>query len=1334
MRSRIRLNHRDGCLQRLSLFILFMIIPVQILAQGPDLRINEFMALNQTVLEDEDGSSSDWIEIYNASTDPVDLQDWCLTDDQSDLQKWSFPQMTLQAGAYLIVFASSKNRRIADQELHTNFRLSGDGEYLALTDPEGHIATEFDPAYPQQYADVSYGFMNNEYTFFTSPTPGAVNVYSEHQLLSPPEFSVKHGFFDAPFTVQLTTDHTNTTIYYTTDGSDPNELNGTPYSSPVQISTTTVLRAIAHKSDGSSSISVTQTYLFLDDVINQPNDPPGYPSEWGPYTAIHGNAIADYEMDPDITQDPAYKDLMEASLLSIPTISIVTDKDNLFSHSEDPDKGGIYIYTGPPLDHYHDGFGIGWERPISFEFFNADGSKEFQVNCGIKLQGGHSRRPEKSPKHSFRLLFRSEYGPARLDYALFGDEAASSFNTITLRAGFCNKWHHHTSDQRDRAQMIRDVWAKDTQLAMGHPSGHGSYAHLYLNGLYWGVYNTTERLDKEYAASYMGGDDSEYDVIKDYTAVVDGEITAWNEMMSIARSGLSSNAAYQRIQGNNPDGTRNFNYEPYVDVVNLIDYMILNFYGGNTDWDSHNWAAIRNRVNPEKGFKFFSWDAEHVLKSISQNVFWMNERNCPTELFQALSDNSDFRLQFADRVHLHCFNGGVLTPESASNRYAERAAEIYEAMVAESARWGDYRRDVHQYQPQGPFDLYTRDDHWVEAGLYLINDYFPNRTDAFVDQARSAGLYPNVDAPVFYLNGEQTTDPVIESGDVLTMTSTNGTIYYTTNGADPRQSGSITYSGPITLNRSTYVKARTKNGNTWSALNVMHYTISNDIQNLKVTEIHYHPLPDDPVDDGEFEFVELKNTGNASLDLNGVQFVDGISYQFTSQAILNAGEFLVLASNRVEFENRYQMECFDEYEGSLNNGGERLALNNAGNDTLFSVLYDDEDGWPESADGQGYSLVPVDLNPSGDQNDPAKWRASFNIHGSPGEDDTNNTQTQDKTILFVSHQTETYIDPTYGDYADTPFITGLEALGYNVITWYNESLSSASQATVDSLNNADLIIIGRSTSSGIFQDPNKDAWNAITAPILNLHPWSCRSSRMNWFNSTNMVHTDDTGVVLNATIHEPDDAVFDGVALTDGRLPWCVAPYDVLVYDDPGNGEVIASAADDGSVLFVRFEPGVEFYDGSVDMPAGPRTMFGNGNDNLRGPGGEYIFSYYNFTTESEKVFYNEVKRMAPLGSMNGVENQENVIIPKEFALHQNYPNPFNPVTEIRYQIPEATFVTLTVYDVLGREIKTLVNEFQRPDSYSMVFDAEGLPSGVYFYRLRAGQNSVITKKMLLMR
>jgi hypothetical protein len=120
--------------------------------------ISEFMASNRDTIEDSDGESSDWIELFNASDSPVDLDGWYLSDDRFNLAMWRFPGITIGAGKFMVIFASDKNRRDPDDELHTNFKLASSGEYLALIQPDGvTVEHEFFPSYPPQVNDVSYG-------------------------------------------------------------------------------------------------------------------------------------------------------------------------------------------------------------------------------------------------------------------------------------------------------------------------------------------------------------------------------------------------------------------------------------------------------------------------------------------------------------------------------------------------------------------------------------------------------------------------------------------------------------------------------------------------------------------------------------------------------------------------------------------------------------------------------------------------------------------------------------------------------------------------------------------------------------------------------------------------------------------------------------------------------------------------------------------------------------------------------------------------------------------------------------------------------------------------
>ncbi len=142
--------------------------------------INEFMAVGNAVLPDDYGIYSDWIELHNPTAEAVELDDSYLTDTASDLTQWQFPTgTTLQPGDYLVVFASNRDRIGPFGGIHTNFRLTGSGEYLGLIASDGQTPEfEYTPEYPLQYSNVSYGLgpdMSSE-GYFTSPTPGSANV------------------------------------------------------------------------------------------------------------------------------------------------------------------------------------------------------------------------------------------------------------------------------------------------------------------------------------------------------------------------------------------------------------------------------------------------------------------------------------------------------------------------------------------------------------------------------------------------------------------------------------------------------------------------------------------------------------------------------------------------------------------------------------------------------------------------------------------------------------------------------------------------------------------------------------------------------------------------------------------------------------------------------------------------------------------------------------------------------------------------------------------------------------------------------------------------------
>jgi hypothetical protein len=589
--------------------------------------------------------------------------------------------------------------------------------------------------------------------YFATPTPGRANVSGAVDLVATPKLSHERGFYSASFPLSIFCDTAGATIRYTTNGTKPTDVSGTMYTGPITIGTTTCLRVAAFRPGWMSSPVQTHTFLFPDKVLQQPKNPPGLPALWG-------STAADYEMDPDVVNNAAYRNQLKPALLSLPTMSIVGTVDDLF---------GTQGLHGDPW-----GQGVQWERPASVEWINPDGTTGFHVDAGLRIYGGAFRGYNLTRKKSFRLLFKRQYGPTKLNFKLFEeDDAATSFDMIILRAGANDAWNDWG---RANTQYIIDEFMRRTQLALGQVAVHGTFVHLYLNGLYWGLYNVTERPVESFCASYFGGDTEDWDAVNRGEARGDSNLTTWNAMLSRARAGLSDPASYQRIQGNNPDGTRNPAYDDLLDVDNYIDYMFSNFWGGTGDWPGHNYYAGCRRPPNATGFKFFNWDSEGAIiiwSDLNANV--TNVRDGAAIPYAALRQNPDFCLLFGDHAQKHLFNNGPGTFGASYARYKKLADEVELAIIAESARWGD----------QSSATPYTQAD-WRKIRDYILGTYMPQRPAIVLNQLKNAGLYPATPAPVFVINGSLQQGGVVPTNSLLTMSTTTGRVYYTTDGSDPR--------------------------------------------------------------------------------------------------------------------------------------------------------------------------------------------------------------------------------------------------------------------------------------------------------------------------------------------------------------------------------------------------------------------------------------------------------------------------------------------------------------------------------------------------------------------
>jgi len=750
-------------------------------------------------------------------------------------------------------------------------------------------------------------------------------------------FSYKRGFYENDFQLTLISKDPNAVIRYTTNSDWPSTTNGDIYSQPINISTTTIVKAITYNSLDTSKV-YTHSYIFLQDVVNQPAGLSIYPT--------------DTQMDPDVTNDPLYSQEIFEGFSDIMSLSITLPEEDFISD-------GVGIYKHPFRR------GKEWEREASLEFFFTDGEK-FQENMGVRIHGGASRGRNKK---AFRIYFREEYGPKKLEYPLFGSEASDEIDAIVLRCRGGQSWVHYNSTHRDRAQMYRDQIAREIQGEMGHLHVHGTQAHLYINGVYWGEYNVVEFLNQAYFADYLGGEKEDYE-IWNHSGQEEGVDDTWTDLHDYIADGITTAAKYNYVKS-------------IVDVENLADYILLNFFGGNIDWDKNNWYAAKGVTGK---WQFFAWDNEQFFTYLDLDVSAKNFAGKPTRIFNKLMAYSDFKQLFMDRVHCHMANNGVLTQAALDDLWMKGYAKLGKSIIPESARWGDNQR------ANQPYTLYNE---FLTEQTRLRDIYFHQRQDVVYQQLETRGFYSDAVLPVSYssLGGE------VEANLELTLTNPNssGTLYYTIDGTDPRLPGgavspsAIIYNGAITISTISEIRARVKIGSNWSPNCPELYFPIQNWDDLVINEIHYHIADSiffnpainsqDTVDGKNFEFVELKNTGTENINLYRSEFTKGINLIIDSFLIIPPGGFAVFAEDASWFETRYGFAPDGVYQGQLDDEGEKINLKNPQGYFIDTVRYSHLNPWDEATSQSGYSLEL--LNASFDNNDPLNWFRSDNKNGTP---------------------------------------------------------------------------------------------------------------------------------------------------------------------------------------------------------------------------------------------------------------------------------------------------------------------------------------------------------------
>ena len=616
----------------------------------------------------------------------------------------------------------------------------------------------------------------------------------------------------------------------------------------------------------------------------------------------------------------------------LPVLSLVTATNNLYGRT-----GIMEFSPRNTLNH-----GLAWERPVSVEWIRPDDNDGFQVDAGIRVAGGdyirgiyaYNTTALPQSKYSFRLYFRGEYGQGRIRYPFFPGTTISEFDTLHLRAGM----NDHSNP------LLKDEFVRSLCDQVGIVASHGTFVYLFLNGSYRGIYNPTERVNEDFLQAYHGGG-ALWDVIGPGNTALGGDTQAWSALRAAARKDLTIRSNYLDVAAR-------------MDMANFIDYLLPHIWSDNDDWPYNNTRAARERVAGSK-FRFYPWDAEFSFGShtvaydtIANTLSSLAPPWGTTDyqlLFNALKRSPEFRLLFADRVHRAFFNDGPLTDERIRATYSALKTRLSPSI-------------------SGFSDVITP---WINSRRRYVTNSF-----------QKAGFLASSNAPVLNLLGGR-----VLPGTRLTMSRKTGTIWYTTNGIDPRVAFSSDvapqarrYADALLLQPPVQIQARTLDGTNWSALVSVSFQSAAMAVPLSISEIQYHPAGGDA-----YEFIELHNSGSLPLDVSGFHFT-GVQFRFPSPTLpIPAGGRIVLAndSNPDLFRQRYPgVAVSGWFGGALDNGGERLELKDKAGRIVTSVEYGDSHRWPQSPDGQGPSLENRD--PGLDPDDPAAWNASA-PGGTPGE-------------------------------------------------------------------------------------------------------------------------------------------------------------------------------------------------------------------------------------------------------------------------------------------------------------------------------------------------------------
>lgn len=617
--------------------------------------------------------ATDWVELHNSTGSAVSLAGYGLSNNPKNPAKWVFPDISIEPGEYLLLYATGSADKAQKKNLKLNFCISSTGEALFFFDPNGKLIDKLSAG--RMKSGQSYGRDGSDNRFYyAEPTPGAQNGKGYEGITQLPAFSVTPGIYDNAVTVAITAGE-GETIRYTTDCTTPN-ASSEVYSGELSISKNSVIRAAAFRDGYLSGDVATATYLFRSDGVNH----------------------------------------------ALPVVTLVTDPDNLWNSKTgiyatgdqfDPDAAS-YADTLKSATYYQAKFATEeqvdtiWEKPAAFSLFDDNGKQVFTQNVGIRIAGSFGRgRAQKG----FNVIARKEYGKGSMEYPFFDNRPYTEYKAVVLRAGA----------QDQNRSKIRD------ELASGLLEGtdinilYQAYRPtvLYLNGEYWGVYFMKEKRNRFFVAQHENTENNvDLAIGKGFKQRTYGDNSDWVSLYEYATThDLSASDAYNYVAER-------------MDVDSFRDYMIAEIYNGNTD--TYNFQYYRLKGGK---WKFIFYDFCWGFQSPGHETlaFRMGKTPsdvCSAKLFAAMLQNKGWRDSFCRRF------GELLNTAFAPERVSALIEELYGYVEPEIKREREkFNKDTFMGVKQPNTNLGTYEG--FQSEISKLKDFAQKRPEEIKRQLQS---------------------------------------------------------------------------------------------------------------------------------------------------------------------------------------------------------------------------------------------------------------------------------------------------------------------------------------------------------------------------------------------------------------------------------------------------------------------------------------------------------------------------------------------------------------------------------------------------------------------